>query len=569
MASDQPQPQDPKTIPLKVLIDKQNNKVVAVEAPKHFIDTLFSFLSLPLATIIRLLSTNNNDQQQPQSPQSSNNNDQQQPQSPQSSNNNDQQQQQPQSSSESSPLLGSIESLYESVKTLTPNDVWNPVCKQMLLSPKNPCESLCSKLFLNIDDTEVSSRFFVCASCNKFTTFQNLDCTCGKPTNKRPKNLDSEGQGNSTGVVVDDALNGVFVKENRSLFLVFDDLKIVPSSLVTSMQMLKELGYSNLSQLEEVTHNIGKQEILNLLKYVLTSHEPLTNTILKSSSKKKDNSPSQFASAVKVKTCTSDIKMDVKLVRSKSQKKIIFAETGENFVDFIFSFLTIPLGSIVKLLDGNSFIGSVDSLYKSVENLDSSCCTESRSVLLNPGVLRQFGYPNQPLNIPNVQASTATYYYGTGIPKQEWDNRYNCYHTIEVKVEGGVISKTRGLIYNAKALTGLDPRSPNKSIQNVVGFVKRPALYGVRDDLKIQSFSSNSCLSYLKELSFPLDDLEMKVISIGEAEALSLLAASLTSKCTLTGGLEDFFNVPKQDSNLTLKYTSRLDELAKEPKPED
>jgi len=50
-------------------------------------------------------------------------------------------------------------------------------------------------------------------------------------------------------------------------------------------------------------------------------------------------------------------------------------------------------------------------------------------------------------------------------------------------------------------------------------------------------------------------------------QTLSLLAASITSKFTLTSGLEDFFIVPKQESNLTSKYiqTSRLDELAKEP----
>jgi hypothetical protein len=46
------------------------------------------------------------------------------------------------------------------------------------------------------------------------------------------------------------------------MFLVFDDLKIVPSSMVTSMQLLMELGYSDLTQLEEVTHSIGKQEVL-------------------------------------------------------------------------------------------------------------------------------------------------------------------------------------------------------------------------------------------------------------------------------------------------------------------
>lgn len=53
-------------------------------------------------------------------------------------------------------------------------------------------------------------------------------------------------------------------------------------------------------------------------------------------------------------------------------------------------------------------------------------------------------------------------------------------------------------------------------------------------------------------------------------QALSLLRASLTSKFTLTSGLEDFFNVPKQESNLTSKYihTSRLNDLSKEPEPE-
>jgi hypothetical protein len=69
-------------------------------------------------------------------------------------------------------------------------------------------------------------------------------------------------RGNSGGIA--DALNGVFVKENGSLFLVFDDLKIVPCSLMTSVERLMELGYSDLSKLEEVTHNIGKQEVIVL-----------------------------------------------------------------------------------------------------------------------------------------------------------------------------------------------------------------------------------------------------------------------------------------------------------------
>jgi len=81
-----------------------------------------------------------------------------------------------------------------------------------------------------------------------------------------------------------------------------------------------------------------------------------------------------------------------------------------------------------------------------------------------------------------------------------------------------VISTTNESIFNSNILTALDPKSPPMSREGGVGFVQRLALYGVGDDLKVKSLSANSFLLYLKELSLPIDDLEVKVISIGEAE---------------------------------------------------
>ncbi|KAL6559499.1 hypothetical protein OROGR_004616 [Orobanche gracilis] len=521
MAS-QPQPQqEPKVIPIKILFDRKTNKIVAAETTHDFIDTLFSFLSLPLGTITRLLADDNG--QQLSEP----------------------------------PFLSSINNLYESVQNLSPDDVWNPVCKQMLLRPRNPCEALCSKLFLNVDDTEPARGFLVCGSCHKFTTFPNLHCSCGKPV-REPRNLDSEGQGV-------EAKGGVFVKETGSFFLVFDDLKILPTSFVNSMPLLLQMGYSDLSQLEERTQNIGNQEILKILKYALTSHEPLTNAILGCNSNKTDNPQNQFAATVKVRPNTGDSKMDVKVVLSRSQNKIIFAEANEDFVDFMFSFLTIPLGSVVKLFGGNSFVGCVDNLYKIVETLDSSWCTDSRSLLLNPGLAPQFGFPNQPLNVPDIELEIPSYYYGTGIfeTKTVFDPIYLDHLTKQVAIEvnGGVISKSMELVSNPKTLTLLDPRSPNRLKEGVVGFVKRPAIYGVRDDLKVKLLSTISYISYLKELSLPLDDIEVKVISIGEAEALSLLGASLTLKSTLTSALKHFLDVAKQGSTLTSNYAQTRSQL--------
>jgi hypothetical protein len=101
---------------------------------------------------------------------------------------------------------------------------------------------------------------------------------------------------------------------------------------------------------------------------------------------------------------TSDSsKINIKIVESKSQEKIVIIEGNGDFVDFIFSFLTMPLGSILKLLGADSFAGHVGNLYTSVGNL------EPTSVLLNPGIAPQFACPNQPLNIPH--AELPTYYY--------------------------------------------------------------------------------------------------------------------------------------------------------------
>ncbi|XP_045830730.1 uncharacterized protein LOC123922030 [Trifolium pratense] len=453
MAYAQPQ-KETKTIPLKVVVNTYSKKVVFVEATKDFVDTLFSFLSLPPGTIVRLLATTNNNNDQQQLP-------------------------------ESSPFLENIKNLYQSVQNITSNDVWNnPACKQILLRPRNPCESMCNELFLNIDDTESTSKFYVCSFCDKFTTFENLNCTCGNPPDRQPRKLDSDGQGNNEQ-------NGIFVRESGPMFLVSDDLKIVPSSLLTSTKMVIEAKIPNLIQLKEVTCNIGEQEILNFLKYALTSHEPLTNTILARSSRNKCNSPNKSASTVGLMHFIGDSrsKMDIKVLQSISQKKIIIAEAGGDFVDFIFSFLTMPLGSIVKLLGANSFAGCVGNLYESVKNLDPT------SVLLNPGIAPQFSCPNQPLNIPHAIPPCNVYYYGTETRKRMRDHHYN--NTEKEKIQE-VISRSCESVFYRRNVTALDPKV------GTVGFVKRATLYGVGDDLKVTPLAANSVVSYLKEYASSL-----------------------------------------------------------------
>ena len=63
------------------------------------------------------------------------------------------------------------------------------------------------------------------------------------------------------------------------------------------------------------------------------------------------------------------------------RKRVVMAEASGHFVDVLFSFLTLPLGTIIRL--GNQFqlpvqIGSINNLYESVQNLSPDvfwkCC---------------------------------------------------------------------------------------------------------------------------------------------------------------------------------------------------
>ena len=76
----------------------------------------------------------------------------------------------------------------------------------------------------------------------------------------------------------------------------------------------------------------------------------------------------------------------VKLFIDKEKKRVLFAESDKDFVDILFSFLTLPLGTIVRRLGKQSQIGCLDEVYKSVESLseDHFRTKASKTMLLSP-----------------------------------------------------------------------------------------------------------------------------------------------------------------------------------------
>lgn len=98
----------------------------------------------------------------------------------------------------------------------------------------------------------------------------------------------------------------------------------------------------------------------------------------------------------------------VKAIVRKSNRKIVFAEANDDFIDFLFSFLTIPLGGVLQMLEGCTSITCIDYLYNSMTALSADTYLRShasRDKLVKPQIAPQFEVKKQILPIDVAQYS--------------------------------------------------------------------------------------------------------------------------------------------------------------------
>jgi hypothetical protein len=86
-------------------------------------------------------------------------------------------------------------------------------------------------------------------------------------------------------------------------------------------------------------------------------------------------------------------KISLKLLVDNNTKKVLFAEAGKEFVDFVFSLLTLPIGAVVKLISAGTMEGSIGRLYQSVDHMGASYLLPGadKKDLLQPKVLQPDG----------------------------------------------------------------------------------------------------------------------------------------------------------------------------------
>ncbi|KAJ6720374.1 hypothetical protein OIU85_023578 [Salix viminalis] len=165
--------------------------------------------------------------------------------------------------------------------------------------------------------------------------------------------------------------------------------------------------------------------------------------------------------------------MSLKLLIDSKHNKVVFAEAGKDFVDFLLNLLSLPLGSVIQLITKPAMTGCIANLYGSLEELDESYLSEG---------------------------------YGTSYLSQE------------------------------VAFAGTnDSTSTDTPTSDQGGYVKGLVTYMVTDDLSVSPMSMMSVVGLLNEFDIKdLSVLEEKVLEFGINEGLELLKASLSSKDALT-----------------------------------
>ncbi|PQM38579.1 uncharacterized protein Pyn_11638 [Prunus yedoensis var. nudiflora] len=83
---------------------------------------------------------------------------------------------------------------------------------------------------------------------------------------------------------------------------------------------------------------------------------------------------------------TNSASVSLKLLIDTKSHKVLFAEASKEVVDFIFSFLSLHVETITRLLSTDGMVGCLGNLYQSAESLsvNSYLPLNLKNILLKP-----------------------------------------------------------------------------------------------------------------------------------------------------------------------------------------
>ncbi|TYH89587.1 hypothetical protein ES332_D01G273100v1 [Gossypium tomentosum] len=187
-------------------------------------------------------------------------------------------------------------------------------------------------------------QYFTCKKrgCGLLSYYETSRCSCGKLMNSEIYLEEMERD------AVKDENEGGFCKV-ESRFFITDDLRVMKGLPGELIQFLNKLGIKDVNMNAVKELEIGSKEIFNLLSHSLISKTTLTDVFLRKQGTMLVERPLLIGPSTK-ETTAKDGKTRVKIMERKSDRKILYAEANEDFVDLLFSLLTIPLESVLQLV---------------------------------------------------------------------------------------------------------------------------------------------------------------------------------------------------------------------------
>ncbi|XVE69068.1 hypothetical protein DITRI_Ditri09bG0119900 [Diplodiscus trichospermus] len=231
-------------------------------------------------------------------------------------------------------------------------------------------------------------------------------------------------------------------------------------------------------------------------------------------------------------------KVSLKLLVDVKGQRVLFAEAGKDFVDFLFNIMSLPVGTVVRLLNKKGMVGSLGSIYGSIERLSYVYMQsfQDKDILLKPKVLNS-APTNLTLLLPDIESSND--------PKHKGFYRcsgYDCRSYIAEDPEATCLQCRSRQMSSQVILIKTEKKDLSSSSEAEGGFVKGVVKYMVMDDLTVEPMSAISSIALLNRFNIKdVGVLQEKTIKIGMDEAVRLLKASLQSNTVLT----DVFFVKK------------------------
>ncbi|KAK8916496.1 hypothetical protein KSP39_PZI022660 [Platanthera zijinensis] len=460
-------------IKVRFLVDKKKKRVVFAEAGSDFVDVLFSFLTLPLGNIVRLLGKQT--------------------------------------------YLGSLDNLYESVEQLDAKHLQTEACKDMLLNPRSAAAIQCEDLKIKGIHELNPRRFYTCSqedcliqsTCYYTYSLKCLCSRCGKLMDKA-----WEWHKETLGK------RGVFVNETTE-FLITDDLRVIRTSLLKGFSLLKQMQIKDSSMLQERFIDFGKKEILNILRRSLVSKKVLTDVCFPDACMQ---GSAGFFLPIKDETFDNEAgkEISLKLVLNKENNNLLYAEVGEDFINLLFSFLTYPLGSVLRLVSDNlSLVHCIRNLYSSMNSMGLDCFKSEicKNMLVAPKFSTFHGYKDLMLDVEEITSKEALI--SGSCAKCFVDNGYKLCTKAPCK---------HGR-YEHKHLE-LNPKSAKGMTNNDGAFVAGSGRFMITDNIHISQLSAISAI--VNGQNLPICDVIEKEILVNKYKARSLLSAILASRTVLT-----------------------------------